>query len=609
MCTRQLPSIDPSQSCLSKTRGQDPDNALFAFGIRVDLQTQLQNISDLKIIARESSDKIDSDMSIAEAGLKLGAAYIMKGSVERVLDRVRINVILIDAQNEQQTWVSSYDRELNASNWFDIRNEISGVITESLQTQLSPAEQQRMAIVPTENLDALQAYFRGKQRMAKRTTGTLAEAVEYFQQAVELDPEFALAWVGLADSYYLHMLYAGLPEDEAYSNMKIALDRALSLNNQLGEAYATLGVFENMNNGDTAAAEGAFKRAVTLNPNYASARQWYGTVLTASGREEEGLAQKRQAQVLDPLSAVISLSIGMTLHSLDRIDEALASYKAAIEIDPAFANAYERVGGIYYELFGQLDEAAIWFRKAVALDPGQPSHTRYLGFLYLDLGDPDQTEFWFKRHKALAPEFFLSDMIMEPLYLYRGENTKTLERSRENLTIDARSPYSLANLRNDDMKAGRYAGAIARYENAYPELFRENESTIDVGDIRAAVDLALLLIRAGEQERANLILDRCLVLTPEIPRGLDGYRILDVLIYAIQGRTEEALRALRQAIDEGWRSPWWYYLERDPALDSLRDEPEFQAMLAEIKADIAAQLAHVRAMDANGELAAIPDIE
>ena len=589
--------------------GQDPDNALFAFGIRVDLQTQLQNISDLKIIARESTDKIDSKMSLAEIGLKLGAAYVMKGSVERVLDRVRINVILIDAQNEQQTWVSSYDRELNASNWFDIRSEISGVITESLQTQLSPAEQQRIAIVPTENLAALQAYFRGKQRMAKRTTGTLAEAVGHFQQAVDLDPDFALAWVGLADSLYLHMLYASSSRDEGFLNMKTAVDEALELDASVGEAYATLAVYEGQYKHDTAAADEAYKRALELNPNYATAYQWYGTFLANTGREEEGLDRKRQAQVLDPLSAIISLSIGMTLDRLGRPEEALSAYKAAIEIDPGFANAYERVGETYESELGQLDEAIIWYRKAVALDPGQPSHVRNLGFLYLNLGDPEETEYWFQRHKALAPDFFLSDMIMEPLYLYLGDDVKLLDRSRKNLAILPNNLYSLAILRNYDVKTGRYAEALARYERAFPELLQEDEPTIDDGNLEVAIDLALLLIRSGDQKRADMLLDRSLTFILEISGRADNFGISPVLIYAMQGKSEEALAELRQVVDQGWYSGWWFYLPHDPALDSIRDDPEFQAILEEIKANMAAQLERVRAMDANDELEPIPDID
>jgi len=425
---------------------------------------------------------------------------------------------------------------------------------------------------------------------------------------VELDPDFALAWVGLADSYYLHMLYASLPENEAYSNMKAAIDRALGLDTQLGEAYATLATYQIMKNNDAAAADAAFRRALELNPNYATAHQWYGSFLAGRGRVEEGLAHKMMAQALNPLSAIISLSLGITLHRLDRIDEALLQYQTAIEIDPAYANAYDRIGGIYHEALGQLDEAVVWIRKAVALDPDQPSYTRYLGRLYLDLGDSDKTEYWFKRHKIVAPDFIVSEMIMESLYSYRGDEAEALETARKNVVIDPRSPYTVALLRNHDIKAGRYAEARALYERGYPELLQTDDVTINGGNIQAAIDLALVLTMTGEQERADLLLDRSLIISQSIPRGFDGYAISAVLIFALQGKTEAALAALRQAIDQGWRRAWWYYLEHDPNLGSIREEPEFQAMLEEIKDDMAAQLEHVRAMEDSGELESIPDI-
>ena len=160
------------------------------------------------------------------------------------------------------------------------------------------------------------------------------------------------------------------------------------------------------------------------------------------------------------------------------------------------------------------------------------------------------------------------------------------------------------------MQAGRYAEVLARYERGYPALLQEDEPTIDEDNYEAAIDLALVLIKAGEQERAGLLLDRSLMLLLTIPRlGASGYRISDVLIYALQGKTGAALAALRQALDEGWRTAWWFYLEHDPNLDSIRDEPEFQAMLEEIKADMAAQLERVSAMEANGELEPVPDID
>jgi TolB-like protein/Tfp pilus assembly protein PilF len=588
--------------------GHDPDNAMFAFGIRVDLQSQLQNLRDLKIIARESSDKIDRDMSLPEIGLKLGAAYIMRGSVERVLGRVRINVNLIDAEKEEQTWAGSYDRELTASNWFDIRNEISGVITDTLRAELSPAEEKRLETVPTENLAALQAYYHGKQRMAKRTVGTSAEAIDYFQQAVDLDPNFALAWVGLADSYSLQALYGGLPQDEMLPKKEAAIDKALELDDQLGEAYASLATLQ-WQKGDMAAAEAMFKRALELNPNYATAHQWYGSLLGNLGRRDEGLAQKGRAQALDPLSAVINHSIGLTLELLGRFDEALAQYQTVIEIDPAFPNPYEGTARIYWQALGQLDDAVVWFRKAAALDPAQASAPIMLAMIYLDLGDSFQAEFWFNRTLELAPGPYWPNAANEVLYYYRGEKAKAFDYGRKLLTIDPGSIYTLAHLRNDDLTAGRYLEARAWYERGYPALLQEGEPTIDEDNYVPAIDLALVLTRTGEQERADLLLDRSLTFLPKPRRRGDGYRISDALIYAQQGKTRAALAALRQVIDQGWREAWWFYFDHDPNLDSIRDEPEFQAMVVEIKADMATQLEHVRAMEANGKLEAIPDIE
>jgi len=588
--------------------GHDPNNATFAFGMRLDLQTQLQKLHDLKVIARESSDRISNDLSLREIGRKLGAAYILRGSVERVLDQVRISVVLIDAETDTQTWSTNYDRDLTARNWFDIRNEISGSITDSLQASLSPAEKQNLVTAPTENFAAHQAYLLGTQRMAKRTTASLAEAVTYFQRAVELDPDYALAWVGLADSLFLRMTYAGLPEEEEFPKVEAAINKALELDDSLGEAYVTLGTNQWQKN-DWAAAVAAFERALELNPNYAHAFRWYGIVLRDLGRNEESLLQTTKALELNPLSPIINMNVGYALAGLDRFDEALVQYKKVIEIDPTFPSAYETIGNVYWERLGQLDEAVVWFRKAVASDPGQASSPRGLGFIYLDLNDSERAEFWLRRSAEVQPLFWLSNLIMEPLYMHRRDEARALQHARKNIEFEPKGFATLAHLRNDDLRAGRYAEARDRYERGYPELLQAGEPTIHGGNFIAAIDLALVLVKTGEQQRADMLLDRSLAFLPTISRlgGLgEGYGIADVLIYALQGKTEPALAALREAIDQGWRSAWWLYLEHGAGLDALHDEPEFQAMVSEIKADMAAQLEHVRAMEANGELEPIP---
>jgi len=589
-------------------RSANEEDAFFVDGIHDDLLTLLAKLGDLKVIARTTMVRLDPGMSMQEIGSKLGVATIVEGGVQRAGDRVRINAQLIDARTEVHLWAETYDRELTAANIFAVQTEIATAIADALRATLSPDEQQRLDTVPTENLAALEAYFHGKQRMAKRTTGALAEAVDYFQQAIELDPDFALAHVGLADSYLLQTVYSGLPQDEMLPKVKAAIDKALELDDRLGEAYATLGSFQDSKR-DLAAAEVAFKRALELNPNYATAHQWYGILLGRLGRAEEALARIRKAQELDPLSTIINSNVGGALRRSGRFDEALAQFKKVIEIDPAFPAAYYSIGDIYGSVLGQLDQAVAWYRKAIALDPGNPRGPAVFGWIYLDLGDSAQAEYWFNRSMELGPESFLPNVTMAVLHVYRGDEAKALDYARKALTIDPTDWVTLALLRNHDLQAGRYAEARARYEKAFPKLLNDDEPTIDRTNFRPAIDLALVLSKTGEQERVDLLLDRSLTFIPTIPRlGWAGYGISDVLIYAQQGKTREALLALRQAIDERWRAAWWFFLVPDPNLDSIRDEPEFQAMVEEIKADMAAQLERVRQMEASGELEPIPEL-
>jgi tetratricopeptide (TPR) repeat protein len=293
---------------------------------------------------------------------------------------------------------------------------------------------------------------------------------------------------------------------------------------------------------------------------------------------------------------------------MGRLDEALAQYKIVIEIDPAFPNPYEGSGRIYWQALGQLDEAVVWFRKAAALDPAQASAPSRLAMIYLDLGDSSQAEFWFNRTRDLVQGPYWPNAANEVLHYYRGEKARAFEYGLELLTIDPESIYTLAHLRNDDLPAGRQNDARARYERGYPALLREGEPTIDDDNYEPAIDLALVLTKTGEQERADLLLDRTLTFLPTPRQQGDGYRISDALIYAQQGKTQAALDALRQVIDQGWRESWWFYFDHDLNLDPIRDEPEFQAMVEEIKADMATQLARVRAMEANGELEPVPDM-
>jgi len=592
---------------------QDATNEPFTIGIHDDILTQISKISALKVISRTSvMEYRNTTKNLKTIGQELGAATVLEGSVQRAGDRVRINVQLIDAVTDEHLWADTYDRRLTAANIFAIQSEIATAIADALRATLSLEEQDRLATVPTENMAALEAYFRGKQRMAKRSSAALAEAVDDFNRAIELDPSFALAYVGLADSYQLQVQYSGLPLDEMTEKAQAATDNALALDDRLAEAYTSLGSIESLRN-DYEAAEAAFHRALELNPNYVTTYHWYSLLLAGPlGRRDEALEVIKKAAELDPRSPIILLNVGDGYAGMGRFDESLAWYRKSIEIDPNFAAGYQWIGFHYWRAEGQLDEAARWFRKSVSVDPRNPENIAFLGWLFLDLGDLDRAEYWSERSIELAPESFFPNLAMQLLYLYRGDRSAALEYGRRAFETEHYEAYQFSSfepVRIHEMRAGRYLEARAAFEKIAPELLNEDSPKIGSRNYRAAIDLALILSETGEHERADWLLESSLQYIQHIPRlGFWGYDIADVQIYALLSDKQKALLALRHAIDEGWRRFWWYYLRYDPTLESLHDEPEFQAMVAEIEADMATQLARVREMERNGELEPIPEV-
>ncbi len=230
----------------------------------------------------------------------------------------------------------------------------------------------------------------------------------------------------------------------------------------------------------------------------------------------------------------------------------------------------------------------------------------------MDLGDPDQAEHWIHRSIELRPESFVANQAMLLLHLYRGDPVSGLEYGRKALAVDqyyALQVFPVQLIGNHELRAGRYSESRALYEKSRPELLSEDAPRVDNWNYRVAIDLASVLSNTGEQERSDLLLNRSFQYIQTLPRlGWNGYGIADVKIHALRGDRQKALSALRQAIDEGWRSLWWYSLKQNPILESLHDEPEYQVMVAEIEADMAVQLARVREMERNGELEPIPEI-
>ena len=572
------------------------EDAYFADGVQDDILTQLTNITSLKVISRTSvMGYRNTTKNVKTIGKELGVAAVLEGGVQRAGKQIRINVQLIDADKDQHLWAKIYDRKLTAENIFSIQSEIATAIANALRAALSPQEKAKIDAVPTQNLEALEAYFKGKQAMVARTSEGLAAAVNYFQEAIKQDPDFALAYVGLADTYQLQKDYSGLPKAEMDARAQAAIDKALSLNDNLGEAYASLGLLKEENN-ENAAAEVAFNKALRLNPNYASAYIWYGNLKDSHGKFNAALAQFHKGVELDPLSAVLNVNIADNLTILGRFQEALAQYDKTIAIAPQSPAGYTGKGFYYWGVTGQLDKAASLLHKSYNLDPDNPDNLTNLAYLYWDLGDDGQAACWARRAEAMAPQSYAANNVMFWLNIMLGDEAQTLTYARKSVQIEPRGAYPgpLAVLGDHDIQTGHVQEARERYQQAYPELFPA-EPRVGLDNLRAAINLAALLLKTGHKEHAEQLLNAALTTIKTSPRlGAYGFGISDVAIYALQGKKQQALAALRQAVDAGWHVYWRPPMKYNTNLDTVRNTSEFKAEVAELKTEMAGQLARVK---------------
>ncbi len=582
------------------------DAGFLAVGIQDDLLTRLSKIGDLRVISRTSVERYrNTTKSIPGIGKELGVGKILEGGVQRSGDNIRINVQLIEAATDTHIWAETYDRSLTAGNVFAIQTEIVEEIVQRLQATLTPQETKQLTAMPTENLAAYTAFLKGRNLSSIESIESLNAAIPNFQTAVELDSNFALAYVGLADAYLTlgANFFGGPPIDESNALAEPPLTKALQLDPELGEAYATLGLLRQQQ-GNWQAAEQAYQTAISLRPSYARVFRLYGRLRRDQGKIEESVEFFQKALVLDPYSAPVNVDLGRAYDALGHFDEALQRFLRVVEIEPDHAFAYVYIAAIHYLVYGQVDESLIWYQKAAENDALSPSLQAAQAIAYLELGDADSAKVWIDRGLELGPRTFWAVWASTLLNLHTDDEVATQADARTLLELYPRNWGSLFLLRNADLAAGRYDVARSRYARAFRELTEPEVPEVTVSNYQAAVDLALVLIRLNEQERANDLLAGSLVAIETLPRhGMNGYWISDARIYSLQQRPQKAINALRQAIDEGWRIFSWLYLQHDPSLDAIRAEPEFQRLYAELQADLAAQAERVRDLKASGELA------
>jgi len=344
---------------------RDPDNAYFTEGVQDEILTRLAKVADLKVISRTSTQHFKSaPENLPQIAKQLGVTNILEGSVQRVADQVRVNVQLINALTDEGLWADTYDRKL--TDIFAVESEIAQAVAQALQATLTGSEKSSIAKKPTENQEAYELYLKGRFFWNKRTGVDLRKAIEYFQQAIAKDPNYALAYAGVADSYLLLPNYGGASTQESVTPARAAVTKALELDDSLAEAHASAALLYTLDlHLERAISE--LERAIQLKPNYATAHHWLGLNHMSLGRFDQAIAEEKRALELDPLSLIINADLGWTYFNARRYDEAEAQVRKTLEMDGNFFLGHFYLGCVL-QLKGRVAEAIPEFQKAFDLN-------------------------------------------------------------------------------------------------------------------------------------------------------------------------------------------------------------------------------------------------
>ena len=412
---------------------RDPDNAYFAEGIQDEILTRLSKIADLKVISRTSTQHYKSaPENLPEIGRQLRVAYLVEGSVQKSGDTIRVNVQLLKAADDSHLWADTYDRKL--TDIFAVESEIAKRIADTLQAKLSSDAKHVLASQPTENPEAHELYLKGRYFWNRRTGENLQKAADYFQQAIEKDPSYALAYSGLADCHVLLPLYPGQgsnPRDQLPKALQAAR-KAVKLDETLAEAHASL-ARALASDLQLSAAMSEFNRAIELNPNYATAHQWFGECLQSQGRVEDAVTQLKRARELDPLSLINNSLLGFALDTIGKSDEAIEQLRRTIEIDPNFAHAHEYLGNVL-EHKNQIEEALVEYETAARLSATEPNILAQLARAYFLVGRKAAAQELWDKLKSLSERQYVpaySLALVQCAFGDKDEAIRLLEKSYE----------------------------------------------------------------------------------------------------------------------------------------------------------------------------------
>ncbi|HWO00671.1 MAG TPA: tetratricopeptide repeat protein, partial [Blastocatellia bacterium] len=416
-------SIDSIAVLPFVNESSDPNTDYLSDGITESLINNLSQSHSLRVMSRNSVFRYkDQKADPKKIGRALGVQSVLNGRIVQRGDNLSISVELVDARDDTQIWGEQYNRKL--SDVLALQEEIARQISQKLQLKLSGDDENRVGKHFTEDPEAYKLYLKGRFYWSKRTEDGLRKGIDYFNQAIERDPTYALAYAGLADCYAILVELEASPPTELYPKVKAAAQQALEIDDSLAEAHTSLGAAYEYE-WDWADAENQYKRAVELNPSYATAHHWYAAYLISRLRSDEAIREMQRALELDPLSLIINTSMGRVLYGAGQYDRAVEQLKKTLDLDPNFAEAHFQLGMVY-EQKRMFDEAIREFQTAADLFQ-DPMMRAWIARTCAIAGRRSESERALAEVKALSKQQYLSPYLMASIYAALGQKDAAFE--------------------------------------------------------------------------------------------------------------------------------------------------------------------------------------
>lgn len=402
----------------------DPQQEYFSDGMTDELITDLAKSGNLRVISHTSVERYkETRRSLPEIARELGVDAVIEGTVMRSGDRVRITAQLIDARTDRHLWAESYERDFR--DVLALQDEVSRDIASKIRITVTPRDRDPAASVHAVRPEAHEAYLKGRYFWNKRTEKDVSKGIEYFEQATRLDPNYAAAYAGLAESYVVMNGHRFLPPAQAFPKARAAALKALELDDGNAEAHASLGSLHWEYEWDKSSAEKEFRRAIELNPSYATAHAWYAEELAVIGRGDEARTEIRRALEVDPLSLPVSVVAGWILYAGRDYDQAIQQLRRTLEMDSNFAIAHTYLGRAYVQK-GNFRQAIVESQTATRLSGNHPFYLSWLGNAYARAGNREEALRVLRQLDTISRQKYVSAHDVAAIYAGLGETSKAI---------------------------------------------------------------------------------------------------------------------------------------------------------------------------------------